>query len=292
MLNGLIEGEEGGEATARESRAIRRAGFRCATSTWGVQARTRILSTIARPSVAPGKIDFTLIRGAIGMRRVRPGAVLPIAPMVVKDDDGSLQRELPSRALDPTGIHKDLPLIRRFCTSPLPEIRVGRTPRGTPEYQLGELPIGGKEGVTFYFGERHHTADYGHPDQSGSYSNTALTIHMPTETAVVDVWTHRDLYPDARPRGRLIGELFGTPWFDQHPDFAERLVLPEQPETIGAGLRSAHVVDAPEYADVIAYAFDQLEWNAEDFTLHRLRLEFPVIATALVLQMVRPDAEP
>lgn len=285
MLNGLSEAED---SAASDSRAARKAGFRCASSTWGVQIRTRLLSQIIAPSEEPGMLDFAIIRGSIGMRRIRPGAVLPIGPMMLLDDETQLP--VPSvRPLDPESATGGMGLLKDFCSQPLPRIVVGKSPRGTPEHQLGEAPVGGKEGMTVYFGEVHRAVAPRHREGKNDCSNTALTTRLPIETAVIDVWAHRGTFENMKARGLLYGELSGVPWYEQVEGHKEQLVLAERVEALGPGLHNAALIDVPEYRDIMAMAFDRLGCEADGFTLHRLRVEYPVIATALVVQLDMPE---
>ncbi|HZW07497.1 MAG TPA: hypothetical protein VFF65_10265, partial [Phycisphaerales bacterium] len=148
--------------------------------------------------------------------------------------------------------------------------------------------LGGKAGMTVYFGEVHRSAASAFSDEHNTFSNTALTVRMPTEAAVVDVWTHRSLFAGTGPRTLYFGELSGVPWYEQVPGHAERLEMAERAQTVGAGLNAAPLPDVPEYPALIAEAFARLGWNAYDFTLHRLRVEYPAVATAMVVQFDLP----
>jgi hypothetical protein len=90
----------------------------------------------------------------------------------------------------------------------------------------------------------------------------------------------------------LYGELSGVPWYEQVPAHAERLVLSEHVTTLGPGLARAAIADIPEYLDLVSSVHERLKWRAEDFTLHRLRVEYPVIATVLVVQFDLPETPP
>jgi hypothetical protein len=183
------------------------------------------------------------------------------------------------------------PLLKRFCSQPLVPTMVGRNPRGVPEYELGESPLGGKAGMTVYFGEVHRSAGSAHCDEHNAYSNTALTVRLPTESAVIDVWGHRAVFGTSAPRTLYFGELAGVPWYEQVPEYAERLEMAEQTQMVGSGLNAAPLAGVSEYPDVVAEAFARLKWNPDDFVLHRLRVEYPSVATAMVVQLDLPSAK-
>ncbi len=290
MLGGLREEEHGGSG---DWRSLRRAGFRCASSTWGVQIRTRLLCEILAPSQSdPDLMDMVLMPASLGMRRIKPGAIFPLhpaSPIVVVDNDGEKRNTPQTAVLDPESIPVGMPLLPRFCSKPFPEVRIGHRPDGSREYQLGEVPVGGRNGIDMFFGMVHRAVASRYRDEHNAYSNTAATIRIPIETAVVDVWVHDDLLPKRRPRALLYGELSRVPWHDQQPDSAERLSMSETVETMGRGLANAPLLEAPQYREAVEFAFSRLGWNPEKFTLYRLRVEFPVIATALVVQFDLPE---
>jgi hypothetical protein len=288
MLGGLIEEEEGAGGSG-DGRSLRRAGFRCASSTWGVQVRTRLLSQILAPSDQdPGLLDIALVRASFGMRRIKPGAVLPISPVVLLDNDGKSRRPQVAVPLDVHGIVGGMPLLKRFCSNPLPEIRVAHGPGGIPEHQLGELSVGGKTGIDMVFGQVHRDAASRFRDEHNPFSNSALTVRIPIETAIVDVWAHDDILRNATPRGLLYGELSGVPWYEQRPGSAERLSMSEPVEVMGRGLGCSPLLELPQYQRMMGFAFDSLGWNPDQYTLLRLRVEYPVIATAIVVQFDLP----
>lgn len=274
-----------------DSRPFRKAGFRCASSTWGMQIRVRVLSKILRPSETEPLMDIALIRAFVGMRRIRPGAPIPLARVVVLDNDGKSRREARPRPIDPEGVCAGVPLLRAFCSDPLPEIRIAPGPDGGPEQQLAEAPIGESAAATVFSGEVQMAAASRVRDAHNRVSNTAVSVRTPIESLVIDLWAHRDLFKDQTPIGMLYGEACGVAWYKQSPASAERLPLAEIVRTIGPGLARARLTDVPEYVDVMRYAFETLRWNAEEFTLHRLRVDYPVIATAVVMQVPLPDAE-
>lgn len=273
-----------------DTRSFRKAGFRCASITWGMQTRIRILAKILAPSETSRQLDLVLIRGFIGMRRIRPGAPLTLARVVVLDNDGHARRAATSQPLDPVGVQAGVPLLRAFCSSDLPPVRLVPGPDGVPEQQLGEGPIGERAAVSLFSGEWQHAAVSRYRDEHNTVSNTAVSVRSPIETMVIDLWAHKDIFGRSKPKAMLFGELRGIPWYRQHAGAAERLPLAEDVVTLGRDLARARITGAPIYTDVMNDAFTRRDWNPADFVLHRLKMEYPVIATAMVLQMPLPEA--
>jgi hypothetical protein len=284
MLNGMVADDR----IQADGRSLRKQGFRCASATWGVQMKTRVLSKILSPGAKPGTMDVALIRGFIGMRRIRPGAPLTLARVVILDNDGKARRQVVSEPLEPESASSGVFLLREFCSEPLPEIRIVPGPDGTPEQQLGEAPIG--RAATVFSGEVMRSSVSRYRDEHNRFTNTALVARAPVEAAVIDLWTHRELFPNLMPRSLLYGELCGVPWYKQVPASAERLPFQETPRPMGGGLDAARLTGVPRYLQVMQHSFSLLGWNPDDFVLHRLRVDYPVIATAMVLQAPLPEA--
>jgi hypothetical protein len=283
MLGGL-----GADKGPTDYRTLRKAGFRCASATWGVQIRTRLLSKILNPGTAPGMMDVALIRGFIGMRRIRPGAPLTLARVVVLDNDGKARRAAQSQPIEPESAAGGLNYLRPFCSDPLPEIRIAPGPDGNPEHQLGEAAVGEASAATVFSGEVLHSSVSRYRDEHNQFSNTAVVARAPMETVVIDLWSHRDLFPGAAPKALHFGELCGVPWYKQLPGSAEILPLQDRVEVIGTGLDAARLSGVPVYRDLMTHAFTRLGWNPDHFLLYRLKMDYPPIATALVLQVPLP----
>jgi hypothetical protein len=284
MLNGMVTDS----SVQTDGRSLRKQGFRCASATWGVQMKTRLLSKILSPGAAPGMMDVALIRGFVGMRRIRPGAPLTLARVVVLDNDGKARRQVVPEPLEPESVESGVYLLRQFCSEPLPEIRIVPGPDGTPEQQLGEAPIG--RAATVFSGEVMRSSVSRYRDEHNRFSNTALVARAPVEAAVIDLWAHREVLPDPSTRGLLYGELCGVPWYKQVPASAETLPFQDRPRFMGSGVNAARLAGVPRYRDVMEHSFSCLGWDPDDFVLHRLRVEYPVMATAMVLQATLPDA--
>jgi hypothetical protein len=270
--------------------ALRRAAYLCSSATWGVQVRTRVLAKILHPSAGAGEagmMDIALVRLFSGMRRVRPDAPLVLSRAVVLDNDGRERRKPVSEALDAEG--GGARLLRRFCSDPVPELVATRGADGVIEQRVVGGPVGEQGAVTLCIGEVQRGAASAFADEHNSASRTAVEVRLPMQHLVVDVWAHRSICPDAVARARTYSELGGTPWYRQPPELVHVLPMAERPERIGWGLTSASIADAPEYGEAIAYAFERLGWSPDDHVLHRLRVEFPVLSTAVVLELDLPE---
>lgn len=284
MLSGLEEKE-----APADLRSVRRGGYRCNSAVWGMQLRMKLLCQIVGPSATEGLLDFVIIRGLIGMRRLRQGVVLPIAPISLVSEEGQAPESHRVRPLDRDGVHKGLALMPQFSSSPMAEINIGKNAAGIAEYQLGATPIGGREGTTVISGERIRGAGSMYRDGVNDHGRTALAFRQPIERAVLDVWVHRACMPNANPSVMHYSEVNGVHWDDQAPATAEVLPLVERVEHRGVGLSSATLMDVPQYRGLMEFSFRAAGWNPEEFALYRVRMDYPPISTALVMRLELPE---
>lgn len=284
----MLSGLEAAEAPA-DLRSVRRGGYRCNSAVWGMQLRMKLLCQIVGPSTSPGLLDFVIIRGLIGMRRLRPNVALPIAPISLVSEEGQAPESNRVQPLDPASVHKGLALMPQFSSNPLPDINIGKNAAGIAEYQLGATPIGGREGSTVISGERIRSAGSMFRDGTNEHGRTALAFRQPIERAVLDMWVHRDLFPHADPQASHYSEVNGVHWDEQSPAHAEVLPLVERVDHRGAGLSNAALMDVPQYRNLMDFSFAAVGWNPNDFALFRLKMDYPPISTALVMKLELPE---
>lgn len=285
MLGGLAP--ESGSPVDRP--ALRRAAYLCNSATWGVQMRTRLLAKVLHPHQADAAMmDIALVRLFAGMRRVRPDAPLVLSRAVVLDNDGKARRTTVAEPLEPCG--GEVPLLRRFCSDPLPTFAAARGSDGVVEQRVQGGPVGEKGAVTLCAGEVRRAAAKAFVDEHNSTSRTAVEVRLPMQRLVIDVWAHRSICPGAVPRARTYSELGGSPWYRQPPELLLALPMAEKAETVGRGLGAAPIPGVAEYPSIMRHAFDRLGWDPAEHVLHRVRIDFPVLATAVVLEIDLPAA--
>jgi hypothetical protein len=125
---------------------------------WGVQAKAQIHTHVFHPSEDGETFDVASVRGFVDLCRLRPRVPWRISRMYTLDDERGMQSDFVRRAsLDeggsPEDDPRDLPLLTRYCSRPLPQIRRSVGPRGRVEYQLVGGAIGNTNSLTCMTGE-------------------------------------------------------------------------------------------------------------------------------------------
>lgn len=294
----LMLGASATEGSPQTDLTYRKAGFQCASYTWGIQARARLMTIMLYPHADANLIRCAKIAGFVGLRRVRPQICWPLAqPMYGDYDKGSnVPLERPFLPIDPDGaLPGGPPLLRKFCTVSTDAIERIALPNGQLEDCWVGSPVGDKAAIDCFTGEVVRKPSPRWEDEQNHYIEFGTRIRTPMEVLIQDLFVHRDLYGRIEPVSTVYSELSVQPWFDT-PQAERReqdvLPFPETVEHLGEGPSIIHTPDVPRYEEMMRFAFDKLRWAIEACDVYRVRVAYPVIATALTVRFKMPPAPP
>lgn len=232
----------------------RRALYRSASAVWGVRAKVQMLTLALRPSgTDPAGVDVLHLGGMVGFERLRGDVPWIIRRLTSRSDTGA-NTGFAREPLDPDGVSPTggLPLVRRFCSEPLPEIRQFRDGEGTVYDEIAPGPVGRHGAVTFVAGEVYRSAvplAWSAENTEGRYT---LTVRTPVEAVVFDLLLHADLAHFGEPTVRVYGLLedrpggvgggVGAPM--DGPDPAQRLGAPPVLQTTRISQHASMVDEA------------------------------------------------
>jgi hypothetical protein len=292
----LMLGASATEGSRQTDLTYRKAGFQCASYTWGIQARARLMTMMLYPHSDPLLIRCAKIAGFVGLRRVRPQIRWPLAqPMYGDYEKGSnVPLERPFLPIDPDGaLPGGVPLLRQF-SSVLPDaIKRIALPNGQLEDCWVGSPVGDKAAINCFTGEVVRKPSPRYADEQNLYIEFGTRIRTPMEVLVRDLFVHGDLYGRIEPVSTVYSELSVQPWFETpQAERREQDVLPfsETVEYLGEGPTVIHTPDVPRYEEMMRFAFSKLEWDIQACDVYRVRVAYPVIATALTVRFKMPPA--
>jgi hypothetical protein len=275
----------------------RKSGFQCASFTWGVQARVRLLSTMLYVDSDPHLMRLANVAGYVGLRRVRPQIrwTLWQSNCGVYDDASTYQRT-PYRPLDANGVlPSGVPLLRDFSAVPAEQIVRTVLPSGEAEDQWVDGPVGDKAAITCMTGGVLNTSISRYGDAQNPWHEFGLPVRTPVEMLAIDLFVHRDLFGRIDPHLTVYSELTGRPWYQtsqNHRQDHYTLQFPETVEHLGRGRLVIHNADVPRYDEMMRFAFDTLGWDIDACDVFRVSIPYPVIATAAVLRFAAPLPPP
>lgn len=220
----------------------------------------------------PQLIDASLVAGWLDFRRLRTDARWVLFR----------ERAYSDAATPPLEEHPSL--MREFCSSRLPEIRIEQT-ENARIYELAEGPIGNEGAFTYYscwrtrgLGSRYRTPE----DDHGEF---AAQISAPVETLVFDMLVHRDLPYAEQAEVNVFGVLSSDSLYRQD---RYRLPFTEQLQSIGAPPVMA-TTHAPRYHEVVNQLCRDCDWDLRDFRGLRFVLAYPPFPSTVAITFPLPD---
>ena len=266
--------------------SYRRAGYRCNSFVWGVQTRVRIQAHIVHRAAQPGRIDIAQIRGFVGVRRLNPSSPLVLAHRVLLTGTGAS-----SVSMEPIDeLHNGVPLLRPFCSESLPRIVKQRGTEGEETLQFDEgIAIGEKSAVTCFTGEVWRAGASMYATEEDQSARHGVRIRAPIGLLVHDLVVERGLFgANLAPDLLVVSELSDVPWYRQPRDGLALLDVPERVVRLPDGIASAAMVGVPRYDEILTYACDKLGFDPAGFDVYRVRMQYPIIPTAVAIQFQLP----
>jgi len=284
-LNAMLAGCSA-EGDARGMLTQKRAAFRANRYLYGLQARTAVTAQFLQPSGIPGSLDAAFLGGHVGLRWLRPSARWLLRRPRIRDDDGQVRQSVRWEALTPDADADGVPLLRAFCSQPLPHFqRVDLAP-GAVRDELISNGLGNTASVTYFTGEVVRGVGGLVRDEYNDYGSAGTFVEVPTEVLVLDLLVREDTFGPIRPEVSVC-----RPPRDMGPVYceADELHLDESATYVGKGLDRAFPPDVPRCAELYRYVLDVLRWDASRFEIYRCRVEYPVVPSGIFIRFPLPE---
>jgi len=252
---------------------------------WGVQAQAQVHTYLIRPSDDGEHLDAAIVRGFVGLRRVRPHIPWRISRFFTIDDTGHVRSDFTREPIDDGA--GEVPLLRAFCSRPLPRVRRIVGQEGVIDYVLEESDVGNTRAVTCLTGELIRKAEPCYPDERHAGLGAKTPLRTPSEAVVTDLYLDRNHFRDASPSLTLVSDMFAERLGMVYTK-TDELPLADPVETLGSAAEAPPVPEMPHYSEMIRHCFTQLGWDARQFNCYRVRVEYPPLPTALILDTPLP----
>jgi hypothetical protein len=238
------------------------------------------------------------LRAMCDLERLRAGAPFFMSRMKSAQRGDAQFHDTSVDPLEPSGADQTVPLLRRFCSSPLPTFAPVEREDGTVEDELVNWPVGRQGAVTVVAGvsARHQIQTV--QTARGSTSRLGARVRVPCQVLILDELVQRSVWSDgaagaAPPDAEVYCELSGdASWFTRSIQ-GLRVPLNTRVEPLGRGLGGVGTPDVPWYQELLEFAFAARGLNPSDFDAFRIRIEFPLLPTgvSLVRQKKSPTVD-
>ena len=284
----------GGEADTQAELAHRRSIFEGNRYILGVELDTYLTADIIHPSKkGANRIDYAGLRLKRQFRRLSSDAPFVVERRRVRNSI-SPQSLTPATPLDDEAFKKyGIPVLPAFCSMPdLPLQSVEEADGTTITKWLGGS-VGCPSAIDVTFGEVWRDLPLRERPENRFGLTTSTTFSTPTRVFAA-IFFFRDRFM-VRPCATLPGG--GRRWnFRKRVEPLEEMGLPkltfhDRLTYVGDGTSAAHSVEVPQYGEALRSTCKLLGWDLEDMDVYRVRVEYPLIFTLLVLSMTFMPSE-
>ncbi|MCB9851543.1 MAG: hypothetical protein H6819_00485 [Phycisphaerales bacterium] len=269
----------------------RRRAFEGNSYIWGVHAQTIFRSNIVMPSEDSDRWDLATIRGMVDFCCLRANVAWRITLPVSVDADRIFHHDVRREPIDPKVSPREsiLPLMLDYCTQPVPKFRAVRGAFGQEEYEFVSSSVGLESRITCVTGEVLRRVEPRY--RNDVYDDFCMTfpIRTPANTLVFDLVIHRDIFDSTQGfRAQLYSDLFaGGPGL--YYEESDQLPMREQIEYLGRGSDVFVTPDIPGYDRMIQHTMERCGCDDRDYDAYRVRIDYPPIATQLMIRRPLPS---
>jgi hypothetical protein len=268
-----------GEGSAAAELANRRNAYRAQSHIWGIQQDVMAVTAIVRRCDNGTGTDECDLVHKLGVRRLRAGAPMRVAALR-KLQSADASSVVTRKPLEPDAdLRFGAPVLPDFCSKPLQKFDVIQASDGWSNINVRSDAIGRRSAVNLVFGD----ASFGiplatKPDGSPQFQHGGL-LTVPTRLKIFTLMVHRPSFGKINPGCMMFRPVPGEDEADNLAAWGFQLPMREQVEMLGHGADAVATPDLPRSPSLIEHACQILSWDAEEFDVYRLRVEYPVLDT-------------
>lgn len=275
------------EERRKQDLANREAAFKAMSQVRGAAIETAIVAMIYRASADGTMVDRVSINADLGVRRVKPEARI-----VIQSGD---QSRPANPVLDLDGKPVGGPfsaLLPEFSTNPTPRI-VTRESDGTVYYRLAGDDVGMRSAIDLVTADqRAGTFKRYYEPGTNRVRGVGYTFDTPARRATLDVFVHKDLWPNVRTRLAVYStarlgmiNFFGEPRRED-----DLLITHDEIRALPVGIQAVRVAHYPRYIELLEHVFGRVGWEPSEFRGYRLDVQYPLYASQYCMGFEVPDA--
>jgi hypothetical protein len=283
MLGGVSD-----HLARKQGEAFRKMAYLGNSAIWGVQARAQVSVHLMCPSrTAPDLVDYGIICGLMDFRRLRQDVPWAVSSQMSYTDEGRSREHAPLMPMDPALSPTATPILRDFCSAPLPQIRTVEAANKTTRYEFTEGPVGHTASATCILGWLMPETASRYRTPADHFAENTLVINTPVETLYHDVYVHRDLNFTLPPKLLMYSRMPGGPVYPFDGQERGQLQVTEDITDLGSP-PDTMVPGVPRYAQLVSYATERLGHPVREFHGFRFRLRYPPVPSLVLFRFELP----
>lgn len=264
----------------------KQAVFRGIAQLKGTVTDVTVCTALLNPSENGEMLDGVWMAGFLGLRRIRPNAVVHTR----SDRTGPSATDRSPLTLDrePVESLRGL-LLEQFCSKPLPTIQAHQ--HGTAvHYSLAGNAIGPNSAVDLFFAELTTNCMRRYRLPNRNLFGPSSDIAIPTRTLIFDVLLHEDVYPGSYPELLIYDTAInGIADLTDASREIDRLDVFETVHALGRDSSKWRATEVPRYVETVQHVLGRLGWSHERFRGYRCRIQYPIYGSQIYLAFTAPD---
>ena len=265
----------------------KQAMFKAAGNLKGVTVDVFLRTYLIHPGADPARHDYAMILGLLGLRRLRPRAVVQVSNEHMTGDE---RRDTRLTLDDQPAEDIDGLLLERYCSPTLSDLMVRHT-GPSMQYVLAGEQLGPDSAVDMVIGEvnRAFFKRYQYTERPRRSAATA-EVEQPAKTLIFDVLLHEDVWPGCVPELCMYDMIVRGPADPNDPGRAiDRLDLDESTRYLGEDATRFRTSEVPFYVDMLRHVCDKLGWDCRKFRGHRCRIRYPFYGSQICMVFAPPS---
>lgn len=279
----IMVGSSRANAGMKRLEAFRKSAFQANSAIWGVRAKFQVSMHAVSPAAGAGdQLVINTIAGFHEFKRLRSDVPWAVATAVRWGSTNDASKEV-VEPIDPEVRPGDAPLLKQFCSAPLPRMRSVDLPEDRVRYEMTEGPVGNTAAATVLMGWTRRGGVSKYESYAGERGEHGVFLTTPVEAVVHDLLVHRSLEVAFSPTGSLYSELPGGPRYTTDGTAAGRIPFGESVLDLGMGPPDLTTPEFPHYRELAEKLVARSGFPLDEYRGYRLRLAYPPIPTLAVL---------
>lgn len=252
----------------------------------GVAADVTVNTALLHPAADGEHLDGVWIIGSLGLRRIRPNAVVHFCSHRLRPS----ATELATLTLDRRPVQDlDGLLLEPFCSAPLPPLHARRH-EATVHYTLAGNGIGPHSAVDLIFAELTPGCLPRYREAKGIRHGPGSEITTPTSTLLFDVLMHEDVYSGCEPSLLMYDTAAnGIADMNDRARDIDRLDIAETIQPLGGDISTWRASEVPQYVEIIRHVLRKAGWDDKRFRGYRCKVQYPIYGSQLYFSFSAPE---